>query len=143
MLNKLIILCIILLAFFLFFNKKSVSKSRQPAKDNLGNKVEIISYSGEYVTLSANAVKGGITVFDFYADWCGPCQNLSSQLDPYVKSSKGVYIRKINIKNWDSPVAKAYNIESIPSVWIYNQNGEEVSTRLNGFEKIKEAVEKL
>ncbi len=138
-----IILCFIAFILFSLFNKSSSKKRSSAGNDNLSSKIEIISYGGENVSLSSNAVKGGITIFDFYADWCGPCKSLSSKLEPYVKSTSGVYLKKINIKDWDSAVAKYYQVESIPSVWIYDQNGNEVRTKLNNFEAIKNAVEKL
>lgn len=136
--------CIIAFFLFIYVNKSSVTKKKSfSSADSGSSKIEIISYNGEEVDLSSHLVSGGITIFDFYADWCGPCKSLSSNLEPYVKNREGVYLKKINIKDWNSPVSKYYNIRSIPSVWIYDKNGNETVKKIGSFEEIKRIIEKL
>jgi thiol-disulfide isomerase/thioredoxin len=86
-------------------------------------------------------VAGGVTIFDFYADWCGPCKQLAPQLEKLAQSTPNVYLRKIDIKDWESPVAKQYGLHSIPSVWIYDTNGRLAQKNLNGFNTIKAGVD--
>ena len=39
-----------------------------------------------------------------------------------------IALRKIDIVNWNTAVAKQYNIQSIPQVNIYNRGGDLVGT---------------
>ena len=124
-------------------HEKSLRK-RKPLrlKGHLSGKMSTIVKQGEQIDLKEHAVKGGVTIFDFYADWCGPCKKLTPKLEEFAKKSKNVYLRKINIKTWDSAVSKKYSIRSIPSIWIYDKNKKCVAKSINGMQRIKKAVEK-
>jgi len=119
-------------------------RKRKPLrlKGNLSDKISTIVKDGEDVNLKEHAVKGSVTVFDFYADWCGPCKNLTPKLEEFVKKNKNVYLRKINIKTWGSAVSKKYSIKSIPSIWIYDKNKKCIAKSINGMHKIKKTVQK-
>ena len=140
--NRYLILFVIVTIGFVLVKKSESFKNDSP-RMSPSSRVEILSNAGEMVTLAPHCVRGGITLFDFYADWCGPCRALAEELEPYVNSRPGVYMKKINIKDWDSPVAGGYQINSIPSIWIFDQNGREICTRLNRLDKIKEVIENL
>lgn len=107
------------------------------------NQIITICKNGEQVDLKQYAQKGSVTIFDFYADWCGPCLSLAPKLEQFVKDNNQVVLRKINIKKWGSPVAKQYQIKSIPSIWIYDQKGTLREKAINGLPAIKKAVKKL
>ncbi len=58
----------------------------------------------------------GITLVDFYADWCGPCQMLSPELeklDPLL--SAGQQIVKVNVDD-NQEIASKYEVMSIPTM---------------------------
>ena len=68
----------------------------------------------------------GVTLVDFYADWCMPCKRLSPVLDSLSQTLKGqVTVAKINID--ESPtVAEKFNVRSIPTL-IVIKDGEVVN----------------
>ncbi len=92
-----------------------------------GNAIETIT-KGAQVDLPKKLVTGSVTIVDFYADWCGPCKELSPTLEQLAKTDGEVALRKIDIINWESPVARQYGVSSIPRVEIYDRKGKLVGT---------------
>jgi thioredoxin-like negative regulator of GroEL len=92
-----------------------------------GQPVEIISH-GAQVDINQHLAIGSVTVVDFYADWCGPCKRFSPSLEQMVKSDPAVALRKIDIVNWRTAVARQFNIRSIPQVNVYDRSGRLVGT---------------
>lgn len=104
--------------------------------------VATLNNGGKTVNLETFMVPGGVMVFDFYADWCAPCRELDPHLRALARSQENVYLRRINMLAWETPVAQQFGLRSIPSVWIYDGTGELVESKLNGLENIQEAVRK-
>jgi thioredoxin 1 len=87
---------------------------------------------GGRVDLSKHLVRGKVTIVDFYADWCGPCRLIAPHLEKIAREDPDVVLRKIDIINWASEVAKQYNINSIPRIEIYDRAGKLVGTVRSG-----------
>ncbi len=66
----------------------------------------------------------GVTVVDFYADWCGPCKILSPLMEELSRDNrdKGVQYVKINVDE-EPELAGAFGVMSIPTVVFFN-NGK-------------------
>lgn len=63
-------------------------------------------------------------IVDFYADWCGPCRQMSPILKQLAEEYKGqIRIYKVNVDN-DKELAMAFGIQSIPTFLFVPQNGE-------------------
>ncbi|HEY2625209.1 MAG TPA: thioredoxin family protein [Candidatus Udaeobacter sp.] len=92
-----------------------------------GQQVEVISH-GAQVDIAQHLALGNVTVVDFYADWCGPCKQLSPSLELMAQTDPEIALRKIDIVNWNTAVVKQYNIRSIPQVNVYNRGGLLVGT---------------
>jgi thiol-disulfide isomerase/thioredoxin len=105
-----------------------------------GEPIEVISH-GAQVDISKHLALGNVTVVDFYADWCGPCRQLAPSLEQLARSDPEIALRKIDIVNWKMPVARQFNVHSIPQVSVYNRGGSLVGT-VNGadIEQIKRYV---
>ena len=95
-----------------------------------GQPVEVISH-GAQVNINQHLALGNVTVVDFYADWCGPCRQLSPSLEQMARTDPEIALRKIDIVNWKTPVARQFNVNSIPQVNVYNRAGSLVGT-VNG-----------
>src|ERR1700745_2664797 len=61
--------------------------------------IEVISH-GAQVDINQHLAFGNVTVVDFYADWCGPCRQLSPSLAQMGSSVPGTALRNIDIVNW-------------------------------------------
>lgn len=92
-----------------------------------GQSVEIITH-GQQTDVSKHLALGNITVVDYYADWCGPCKQVSPALEQLAKSDPEIALRKVDIVSFDSAVAKQYHIHSIPRVEVYGRKGQLVGT---------------
>jgi thiol-disulfide isomerase/thioredoxin len=94
-----------------------------------GQQVEVITH-GMQVDITKHLALGNVTVVDFYADWCGPCKQVSPSLEQMAKTDPEIALRKIDIVNWDTAVVKQFNVHSIPQVNVYNRSGKLVGTVL-------------
>jgi thioredoxin 1 len=64
------------------------------------------------------ALAGGVSVVDFWAEWCGPCRLIGPIIEDLSKDYDGkATIGKVNVD--DNPeVAMKYGIRSIPTILI-------------------------
>lgn len=63
-------------------------------------------------------------IVDFYADWCGPCRQLSPVLDELAKEYSGkLTIYKVNVDN-ESGLATFFGIRSIPTLLFIPMKGK-------------------
>jgi thiol-disulfide isomerase/thioredoxin len=72
-------------------------------------------------------------VFDFYADWCGPCHDVDRHMHALLAQDKGLAYRRINIVSWDSEVAKHHlaGAKGLPFVIVFDKHGRELE-RISG-----------
>ncbi|TAE32439.1 MAG: thioredoxin TrxA [Alphaproteobacteria bacterium] len=84
----------------------------------------------------------GPILVDFWAEWCGPCRNLSPILDQLAEELGGkVTIAKVNID--ESPEAPStYGVRGIPTMILF-KNGQAVATKVGALPKtqLKEWLE--
>ena len=76
-----------------------------------------------------------LTIVDFFADWCGPCQMMGRELE----EMQNIKIIKVNVDDHEE-IAKEHGVMSIPTVEIY-QNKKMVN-KFIGF-KNKEEIEEI
>ncbi|MBR3882049.1 MAG: thioredoxin [Clostridia bacterium] len=81
-----------------------------------------------------------LTVVDFFATWCGPCQMLAPVLEKLSKEQNDLNIFKIDIDE-SVELAIKYQVEVVPTLVIF-KNGNPVKT-LEGFRTEKELLEEL
>ena len=63
-------------------------------------------------------ITSGITLVDFYADWCGPCKMLSPIIEKLDNEFPNIEFIKVNVDD-NMDLADRYSIMSIPIVYIF------------------------
>lgn len=90
-----------------------------------------------------DAVKEGVVLVDFYADWCGPCKMLAPVLDELAEDVREkATVVKVNVDT-EAALAQKYQVSSIPSLKLF-KDGEIVEETM-GFQpkaKLAEMIEK-
>jgi thioredoxin 1 len=71
-------------------------------------------------------VAKGITLVDFYADWCGPCRMLTPVLEQVAKAVHGkVTIAKVDIDD-NQRIATQFQVTSVPTM-VLLKDGKEIN----------------
>jgi thioredoxin 1 len=102
--------------------------------------VRKISNGGRRIDLASLLVSGKVTVVDFYADWCGPCRRISPHLERLVRSDADVYLRKVDIVKWGTPVTKQFGIRSVPNIRVFDRNGRMVGSGTSNLNLVQQYV---
>jgi thiol-disulfide isomerase/thioredoxin len=95
-----------------------------------GMDVVWLTRTGEKVDVPGNVVAGKITVIDFYAEWCGPCRMVDELMIDYMEENPNdVIYRKVNIIDWDSPVAKQHlkGVSGLPYVLVFGKDKKRIA----------------
>lgn len=67
----------------------------------------------------------GVTLVDFYADWCGPCKVIAPIVAELANELQGqAVVGKINVDDAQE-IATKYNVSSIPTLIVF-KNGTEI-----------------
>lgn len=86
-------------------------------------------------------IQKGVTLVDFYADWCGPCRMLAPVLEKVAKEVSGkASVVKLDIDHAQQ-IASSFQITSVPTLILF-KDGKEVG-RLVGLrdaDTVKEFV---
>ena len=108
-----------------------------------GADVALLSKDGSAVgPLQKLRVAGKYTVFDVYADWCGPCRKVDQRLREIVAARKDVAVRRLNVVTFDTPLARELGpgLEEIPYLLVYTPSGKRTEIVGTDFAKLDKAL---
>ncbi len=92
----------------------------------------------------ANVERGsGITLVDFYADWCGPCKMIAPVLEELAEEFEGqLNIVKINADEEADVLAK-YGVRGLPTMMVF-KDGENIDVTVGAhpYSAIKAMLQK-
>ena len=133
---------------------QGLEEAGEESEVNVGEKAPDFSapsVDNEAIVLSASL--GKLTILDFWASWCGPCRIDSPNLvrvhntfknnglaivgisldkskeswEKAIDNDKLDWIHVSHLKRWDDPIAATYGVNSIPQLFLLDENGNVIA----------------
>ncbi|MCL5408456.1 MAG: thioredoxin [Candidatus Omnitrophica bacterium] len=71
-----------------------------------------------------STIAQGVSLIDFFADWCGPCRMMEPVIEELSTELEGkILVAKVNVDQY-SNIASKYQIFSIPTFIIFKDGKE-------------------
>ena len=72
----------------------------------------------------AATVASGVTLVNFWADWCGPCRRLAPTIEALAETYRDrAIVCKVNV-DAAADLARRYGIRGIPAVLVFHEGRE-------------------
>ena len=101
-----------------------------------------IRKKGAEIDINSLTVPGRITIIEFFADWCPACRALAPKLRYLAENDDRIFLRRIDIDRWGTPVCKQYDINSTPSVRIFGTDRKMIGEPASNADYIRAAINK-
>lgn len=106
-------------------------------KDNPGQEIDIQRF----------VQSGKLTIFDFYSEYCGPCQRISPMLMRLDSKRDDLIVHRVDINrpgiegiDWGSPLAMQYNLRSVPYFIIYDPSGKLIHKGQKAYDEVMRLI---
>jgi hypothetical protein len=81
-----------------------------------------VNKPGEAIELHAVLPDGYVTVVDFWSESCGACVIVGGMLAVQTAKDTAVVIRKVDVGDGDTPVAKQFKVGALPHYNVYDRH---------------------
>ena len=108
-------------------SNKDLAAMKAPSDYPKDADVLLISNKGESIgSMKKHLAAGKYTVFDLYADWCGPCRVVDKKLKQIMETRKDIAVRKMRLVDFNSPVVKDVGprVQGLPYVVVFDPKGK-------------------
>ncbi|HEX9781160.1 MAG TPA: thioredoxin family protein [Opitutaceae bacterium] len=99
---------------------KKSEKGAHPVRISRGDRVDITEW----------LVPGKVTIFDFTSEYCPPCRMIAPHLEALHGRREDIAVVAVDINrpdvkgiDWSSPVARQYELRSIPHFKVFDGEG--------------------
>lgn len=82
---------------------------------NGGISMALVMYDGQDFN---EVIASGVTIVDFYADWCGPCKMIAPIFAKLADEMTDVKFLKVDTDEHGS-IAQGFGISSIPTLLVF------------------------
>lgn len=119
----------------------------EPLPADVLQSLDIVRYDGKSALDVGKVLAAGkITIIDYYARWCGPCNVLESRLERYMVAHPNLAIRRADIGKWNNAAAAQathFGAEALPYMRVYDARGKFVASVTGGmWDEVLAAIEK-
>ncbi len=115
------------LGFEARFEDETLDSDPLPDEIRAGLDIQTVSH-GEKIRVKDHLAPGKITIFDYYAEWCGPCHLLSPKLERLVLKYENVALRKLDLVDYESKLAaqatREFKLPGLPFTRVFSDRGK-------------------
>ena len=99
-----------------------------PVGNNQKDVIQLATTELTMTTFEDTVTADGITLVDFWAEWCGPCKQIGPALEELAAEMDGkVKIAKVDVDSNPNSAA-AMGVRGIPALFIF-KDGQPISNR--------------